>query len=80
MISLSVKTNNYMISLTVKSFANMSNPATREREIRAIQDAIQTVDTQHILILAEDTEDLIRIGDKEIQIQSIPEWLLQQPG
>ncbi len=59
---------------------NMSIPTTREREIRAIQDAIQTVDTQHILILSEDNEDPIRIGDKEIQIQSISEWLLQQTG
>ena len=59
---------------------NMSNPATREREIRAIQDAVKTVDAQNLLILSEDNEDPIRIGDKEIQIQSIPEWLLKQPG
>ena len=59
---------------------NMSNLATREREIRAIQDAIKTVDVQNLIILSDNTEDPIRIGDREIQIHSIPEWLLKQPG
>jgi predicted AAA+ superfamily ATPase len=59
---------------------NMSNSATREREIRAMQDAVKTVDAQNLLILSDDNEDSIRIGEKEIQIHSIPEWLLQQPG
>lgn len=68
-----------MISLTVKSPGKISNPATREREIRAMQDAVKTVDAQNLLILSDNNEDPIRIDDKEIQIQSIPEWLLQQP-
>ena len=57
----------------------MSNPATREREIRAMKDANQTVDAEKMVILSENSEDPIRIGNKEIQIHSIPEWLLQKP-
>lgn len=64
----------------MKSIGNVINTTTREREIRAMQDAIKTVDAQNLLILSDDNEDPIRIGDKEIQIQSIPEWLLKQPG
>jgi hypothetical protein len=45
-----------------------------------MQDAIRTVDAQNLLILSDNNEDPIRIGDREIQIHSIPEWLLKQPG
>lgn len=69
-----------MISLTVKSSGKISNSATRERKIRAIQDAVKTVDAQDLLILSDNNEDPIRIDDKEIQIQFFPEWLLHQPG
>ena len=69
-----------MISLTVNSSGKISNPATRERKIRAIQDAVKTVDAQDLLILSDNNEDPIRIDDKEIQIQFFPEWLLHQPG
>ena len=48
--------------------------------MRAMQDAIQTLDAKNFLILSENNEDPIRMCDKEIQIQSIPEQLLQQPG
>lgn len=48
--------------------------------MHALQDAILTLDAQNFLILSENNEDPIRMGAKEIQIQSIPEWLLQQPG
>lgn len=46
--------------------------------MRAMQNAIQTLDAQNFLILSENNEDPIRMGDKEIQIQSIPEWLLHR--
>jgi len=45
-----------------------------------MQDTIKPVDVQNLMILSDNTEDPIRIGDKEIQIHSIPEWLLQRPG
>lgn len=68
-----------MISELIKSFGKISNPATSEREIRTLQDAIQTVDAQDMMILSDNSEDPIRIGEKEIHIESIPEWLLKQP-
>jgi hypothetical protein len=55
---------------------NMSNPTTKEREIRAMQDAINTVDAEHLVILSEENEDPIKVGNKEIRIISIPDWLL----
>lgn len=52
----------------MKSSGKISNPATREREIRAMQDAIQTVDAQHMLILSDNSKDPIRIRNMDIQI------------
>jgi|AutmiccommunBRH5_1029478.scaffolds.fasta_scaffold94483_2 hypothetical protein len=69
-----------MISFILKSFGKINLPTTLEREVRAMQDTIKPVDVQNLMILSDNTEDPIRIGDKEIQIHSIPEWLLQRPG
>lgn len=55
---------------------HMNNPSTREREIRALEDAIKTVEIQSLLILSDENEDPIKIGDKEIQVLAISEWLL----
>lgn len=55
---------------------NMNNPTTREREIRAMQDAIKTVNAEKLIILSDEKEDPINIGNKEIIIRSFTDWLL----
>lgn len=40
------------------------------------QDAINTVDTEYLFILSNENQDSIKIGKNEIQIHSIPDWLL----
>ena len=55
---------------------HLNNPATREREVRALEDANKALDPKSLLILSNENEDPIKIGKKEILVRAIPEWLL----
>ena len=54
------------------------DPVTRERELRALFDALKTLDIQEGLILSETSHDPIRQDEKVVVIRSIAEWLLNK--
>jgi uncharacterized protein len=56
---------------------NMENPTTREREIRALADAMKTLDLSSGLILADSKTETITRNGITITIRSLAEWLLE---
>jgi predicted AAA+ superfamily ATPase len=54
----------------------MNDPLTRERELRALFDALKTLDIEQGLILSESSHNPVHQDDKIIVIRSIAEWLL----
>jgi hypothetical protein len=54
---------------------NLAQPTTRNREIRAVKEAIGSVKVQSALILSDINEEPLEIDG---QIQSIAEWLLAE--
>jgi predicted AAA+ superfamily ATPase len=57
---------------------NLDHPAVREREFRALQDAMQSVKVQNALILADSNEEPIEINGIPVEIHSAAEWLLNE--
>jgi len=55
---------------------NLSQSATRDREIRALENAIKNVKVQSALILAEANEDPFDIDGVPVEIRSAAQWLL----
>ena len=55
---------------------DIHSPVTRERELRALFDALKSLDIQQGLILTETSQDTVRQDDKVVVIRSIAEWLL----
>jgi predicted AAA+ superfamily ATPase len=55
---------------------NLENPATREREIRALEDGIQGVRAASALILTDANEERIELNGVPVEIRSISEWLI----
>ena len=57
---------------------NLKQPATREREIRAIQNAIGSVKVQSALLLTEANGDSFKVDSVPVKIRSAAEWLLEE--
>ncbi len=57
---------------------NLDNPATREREIRALKDGIQGVKVESALILSDANEDTFNVNGVNVAVRSAAEWLLSQ--
>jgi predicted AAA+ superfamily ATPase len=57
---------------------NLDHPAVRDREFRALQDAMQIVKVQNALILADSNADTIEINGIPVEIRSAAEWLLNE--
>ncbi len=57
---------------------NLENSVTREREIRALTDAVQAVKAESALILADSNEDGFEINGVQTEIRSTAQWLLSQ--
>jgi len=55
---------------------NLNHPTTREREIRALQNAIQVLKAQSALILADANEDQFEINGVPVEIRSAAQWLI----
>lgn len=55
---------------------NLENPATREREIRALSDALKGVKAESALILSDANENEFFLDGIKVEIRSIAEWLL----
>lgn len=56
----------------------LENSATRERELRALEDAIQAMPVESALILSDANENDRVMGDTVVKVQSIPEWLVRE--
>jgi len=57
---------------------HLENSATREREFRALEDAIKGVHASCALILAEANENAFEINGIPVEIRSTAEWLVEQ--
>lgn len=57
---------------------DLSNPETRRREMRALQDAISSTQVQQAMILTDRTEDDLTLNGITVQVVSVAEWMLQQ--
>lgn len=55
----------------------MQNPATRERELRALEDAITGVRAASALILTDANEAPVTVSGLPVEIRSLTEWLLE---
>jgi predicted AAA+ superfamily ATPase len=53
----------------------LENPATREREVRALEDAIKGLNAHSALILADTGESSFEINGIPIEVQSVAEWM-----
>jgi len=57
---------------------HLDNPAVRERELRALEDAMKTMPVESALILANTNHDDIKVGNNTVQVKSMAEWLVDQ--
>ncbi len=55
---------------------NIASPPTREREVRALRDALQALHLPHGTILTDANLDPIEEDDLTIEIRSLAEWLI----
>lgn len=55
---------------------NLSQPATREREIRALENAMNSIKVRSALILADANEAAFEINGVPVEIHSAAQWLL----
>jgi predicted AAA+ superfamily ATPase len=55
---------------------NLDQPGVREREFRALQEAMQVVKVKNALILTDANEDAMEINGIPLEIRSAAEWLL----
>jgi uncharacterized protein len=57
---------------------NLELTATREREVRALSDALTAVKVESALILSDANENSFEISGVPVEIRSVTEWLLSQ--
>ncbi len=55
---------------------NLNNASTREREVRALQDAIQVLKPKDVLILTDANGKDFEIDDVPVRVRSAAEWML----
>lgn len=55
---------------------SIDQPATREREVRALAEAMGQLGLDHALLLTLDGSDPIRVDGVTIEVRPIAEWLL----
>lgn len=55
---------------------NLNQPATREREVRSLEAAIQSLKAQSALILTDANEDAFEINGVPVEIRSAAQWLI----
>ncbi len=56
---------------------NIEHPATWERELRALSDALRALNLSHGTILTDATMDPVEDGGITIEIRSLAEWLIE---
>jgi hypothetical protein len=55
---------------------NMAEDATRNREIRALEEAVQEIAVEKITLLTDNNEGDLNIGGIKTKVQSVTEWFL----
>ena len=55
---------------------HMDNPGTREREVRALNEALQTIQVESALILSDANEDSFEIRGVPVEVRSTAEWFI----
>ena len=55
---------------------NLNNAPTREREVRALQDAVQLLKPKNALILTDANQKNLEIAGATVRIRSVAEWIL----
>ncbi|HEX9013627.1 MAG TPA: hypothetical protein VF813_08930, partial [Anaerolineaceae bacterium] len=55
---------------------HIENSATREREIRSLEDAVKSVKAQSALILSETNGDKFDLQGVPVEMRSIADWLV----
>jgi hypothetical protein len=55
----------------------MAKEATRNREIRALEEAVQEIAVEKITLLTDNKESDLNIGGINTKAQSVTEWLLK---
>ena len=56
----------------------LAAPATRERELRALAEAVQSIKVKHALILSDENENSLDVNGVSVEVRSTAEWLLAQ--
>src|ERR1700690_320140 len=56
----------------------LAAPATRERELRALAESVQSVKVKHALILSDENETSLDVNGVSVEVRSTAEWLLAQ--
>jgi predicted AAA+ superfamily ATPase len=64
--------------LLIQVTQHLNSPTTREREIRALEDACKNLPVEQALILCEATENDFALGNTPVSVQSLSEWLVVQ--
>jgi hypothetical protein len=57
---------------------SLAAPATRERELRALADAVKSVKVKKALILSDANENGLEVNGVPVEVLSTAEWLLAQ--
>jgi hypothetical protein len=63
--------------LLIQVTQHLDHPGTRERELRAIEAAIQHVKVEQAFVLCENNEASVKVGGIPVAIRSITDWLLE---
>lgn len=68
--------------LLIQVAHHLENQATREREIRALSDAIKAVKIESALILSDTNENPFEMEGARVEVHSVSQWLLDcaKPG
>jgi len=56
----------------------LENPTTRERELRALAEAVQSTKVKSAMILSNSNEDGVEVNGIPVEVRSTAEWLLSQ--
>lgn len=57
---------------------NMTDPVTRERELRALRIAVRALKAKQAIVLSSANDEDVNVDGVNVQIRSLSEWLLEE--
>jgi uncharacterized protein len=57
---------------------SLDNPATRERELRSLAEAVHSIEVKNALILSDSNKDEFELSGVPVEVRSTSEWLLSK--